>query len=214
MNHMLNILNSGGPVMIPLGFLSLVALAIVVERLWMLRGSRYMKPGVVSTLRELLTAGNFNQAVDYCDRNPGPFPALVAALVENRHAPYDELKQIMEDTARLRLRSLQRGLAALGTIVAGAPLLGLLGTVIGMIKIFAVVATAGSQVTEQLSLGISEALVTTASGLIIAIPSLFTHSFLEARAGAIITEMETQIIDLLHLVRRPVGESVGEDDES
>ena len=210
MTHMLNILKSGGPVMVPLGLLSLVALAIVVERLWVLRASNYLNAGVVSTLRELLLGGNFDQAVSYCDRNPGPFAALVATLVENRHAPYDELKQSREDTARLRLRSLQRGLAALSTIVAGAPLLGLLGTVIGMIKIFSVVATAGSQVTEQLSLGISEALVTTASGLIIAIPALFTHSFLEARAGAIVTEMEAQIIDMLHLVRRP---NTGDDGE-
>lgn len=213
MNHMLNILRSGGPVMIPLGLLSLVALAIVIERLWMLRTAKFIKPGVISTIRELLVGSRFDQAIDYCRRNPGPFQDLVATLIENRNAPYDELKQIMEDTARHRLHSLQRGLAALGTIVAGAPLLGLLGTVIGMIKIFAVVATAGSQVTEQLSLGISEALVTTASGLIIAIPALFTHSYLEGRSGAIITEMEAQLIDLLHLVRRPETSEPEEEDE-
>ncbi len=203
MTHFLRILYSGGPVMIPLALLSLVALAIVIERLWVLRASNYMKPTTVATLNELLSAHRFKQAIDYCRRNPGPFADLVATMVENREAPYDELKQIMEDTARHRLHSLQRGLAALGTVVAGAPLLGLLGTVLGMIKIFAVVASAGSQVTEALSLGISEALVTTASGLIIAIPALFTHSFLEARAAAIIDEMEVRLIELLHFVRRP-----------
>ncbi|MCK5378053.1 MAG: MotA/TolQ/ExbB proton channel family protein [Acidobacteria bacterium] len=208
MTHILRILSSGGLVMIPLGLLSLVAVAIVIERFWTLRASRYMQPTTVATLNELLAGGRFKQAVDYCRRNPGPYADLVATLVENRHAPYDELKQIMEDTARHRLHNLQRGLAALGTIVAGAPLLGLLGTVVGMIKIFAVVATAGSQVTEALSMGISEALVTTASGLIIAIPTLFTHSFLEARAGGIIAEMEIRLIDLMHFVRRS-----DEDDE-
>ena len=208
MTHILRILSSGGPVMIPLGLLSLVAVAIIIERFWTLRASRYMQPTTVATLNELLAGGQFKQAVDYCRRNPGPYADLVATLVENRHAPYDELKQIMEDTARHRLHNLQRGLAALGTIVAGAPLLGLLGTVVGMIKIFAVVATAGSQVTEALSMGISEALVTTASGLIIAIPTLFTHSFLEARAGGIIAEMEIRLIDLMHFVRRS-----DEDDE-
>ncbi len=208
MTHILRILSSGGLVMIPLGLLSLVAVAIVIERFWTLRASRYMQPTTVATLNELLAGGQFKQAVDYCRRNPGPYADLVATLVENRHAPYDELKQIMEDTARHRLHNLQRGLAALGTIVAGAPLLGLLGTVVGMIKIFAVVATAGSQVTEALSMGISEALVTTASGLIIAIPTLFTHSFLEARAGGIIAEMEIRLIDLMHFVRRS-----DEDDE-
>ncbi len=202
MTHILDILSSGGPVMIPLALLSLVALAIVIERLWVLRASKFMQPTTVATLNELLAGGRFQQAIDYCRRNPGPYAGLVATLVEHRKAPYDELKQIMEDTARHRLNNLQRGLAALGTIVAGAPLLGLLGTVVGMIKIFAVVATAGSQVTEALSSGISEALVTTATGLIIAIPALFTHSFLEARAGAIVSEMEIRLIDLLHFVRR------------
>lgn len=210
MTHIFNILSSGGPVMIPLALLSLVALAIVIERLWMLRGSNYMQPTTVATLNELLAGGRFKQAIDYCRRNPGPYADLVATMVENRNAPYDELKQIMEDTARHRLQNLQRGLGALGTIVAGAPLLGLLGTVVGMIKIFAVVATAGSQVTEALSLGISEALVTTASGLIIAIPALFTHSFLEARAAGIISDMEIRLIDLLHFVRRAETEN---DDE-
>ena len=211
MTHILDILSSGGPVMIPLAILSLVAMAIVIERLWMLRASKFMQPTTVATLTELLAGRQFKQAIDFCKRNPGPYADLVATLVEHRNAPYDELKQIMEDTARHRLNSLQRGLAALGTIVAGAPLLGLLGTVIGMIKIFSVVATAGSQVTEALSLGISEALVTTASGLIIAIPALFTHSFLEARAGAIVAEMEIRLIDLLHFVRRSENDK---DDEA
>jgi biopolymer transport protein ExbB len=96
---------------------------------------------------------------------------------------------------------LQRGLPALATIVAGAPLLGLLGTVIGMIKIFSVVATAGSGITEQLSSGISQALITTATGLVIAIPALFTHSYLESRAVSILSDIEAQILDFLHLVR-------------
>ncbi len=203
MNHLIDVLKSGGPVMIPLGLLSLVALALIVERLWFLRPSLYINQDTLSTLTELLAAQRFDRALEFCRHRSDPFAALVATLVENRSAPYDELKQILEDTARQRLRSLQRGLSALGTIVGGAPLLGLLGTVVGMIKIFSVVATAGSQVTESLSLGISEALITTATGLIIAIPTLFTHSFLEARAENIIATMEARLLDLLHLVRRP-----------
>jgi len=210
MNHFIDILESGGPVMIPLGLLSLMALALILERLWFLRPALYMNPDTLSTLTELLASGRFNRALEFCRHRSDPFAGLAAVLIENRAAPYDEIKQILEDTARQRLRKLQRGLSALGTIVAGAPLLGLLGTVIGMIKIFSVIATAGAQVTESLSLGISEALVTTATGLIIAIPALFTHSFLEARAENIIGGMETRLLDLLHLVRRP---PVTEDEE-
>jgi biopolymer transport protein ExbB len=195
------ILVNGGPVMIPLGVLSLVALAIILERLWVLRRSNYLQAATIQALSGLLASQKFRGALDYCRRHPGPFTDLVAALVENRHAPYEELKEILEDTGRLQLMGLQRGLPALATIVAGAPLLGLLGTVIGMIKIFSVVATAGSGITEQLSSGISQALITTATGLVIAIPALFTHSYLESRAVNILSEIEGQILDFLHLVR-------------
>ncbi len=199
---MVDILISGGPVMIPLGLLSMVALAIIIERLWILRRGNYLQAATVQALSGLLAGGKFRSAVDFCRRHPGPFTGLVIALVENRNAPYEELKEILEDTGRLQLMSLQRGLPALATIVAGAPLLGLLGTVIGMIKIFSVVATSGSGITEQLSSGISQALITTATGLVIAIPALFTQSYLESRAVAILADIEAQILDFLHLVRQ------------
>ena len=198
---MVDILISGGPVMIPLGILSLVALAIIIERLWVLRRANFLQPSTVQTLSGLLASDKFQGAIDFCRRHPGPFTDLVIALLENRRAPYEELKEVLEDTGRLQLMGLQRGLPALATIVAGAPLLGLLGTVIGMIKIFSVVATSGSGITEQLSSGISQALITTATGLVIAIPALFTHSYLEARAVGILSDIEAQILDFLHLVR-------------
>ena len=208
---MVDILISGGPVMIPLGVLSLVALAIIIERLWVLRRSNFLQTSTVETLSGLLASDKFQGAVDFCRRHPSPFADLVTALVENRRAPYEELKEILEDTGRLQLASLQRGLPALATIVAGAPLLGLLGTVIGMIKIFSVVATAGSGITEQLSSGISQALITTATGLVIAIPALFTHSYLEARAIGILSDIEAQILDFLHLVREHAKDQDEED---
>ena len=208
---MVDILISGGPVMIPLGLLSLVAVAIIIERLWVLRRSNFLQSSTVQTLSGLLASDKFQGAVDFCRRHPGPFTDLVTALVENRRAPYEELKEILEDTGRLQLMGLQRGLPALATIVAGAPLLGLLGTVIGMIKIFSVVATAGSGITEQLSSGISQALITTATGLVIAIPALFVHSYLEARALSILSDIEAQILDFLHLVRE--HERSGEEDD-
>jgi biopolymer transport protein ExbB len=189
--------------MIPLGVISLVAVAIILERLWILRRSNYLKDVTVTSLSQLLANREYRSAIEYCRRHPGPFSHLVTALVDNRQAPYDELKEILEDTGRRELLGLQRGLGALATIVAGAPLLGLLGTVLGMIKIFTVVAAAGSGITEQLASGIAQALITTATGLIIAIPTLFTHSVLEGRAVSILAEIEQQLLDFLHLVRRP-----------
>jgi biopolymer transport protein ExbB len=210
----IDIYRSGGPVMYPLGLLSVVALAIILERLWVLRRANYLEPGTVNALSALLGGREYKAAADYCRRHPGPFTELVATLVENRHAPYDELKEVLEDTGRRQLLSLQRGLPALATIVGGAPLLGLLGTVLGMIAIFKAVATGGTGITEQLATGISQALITTATGLIIAIPALFIHSYLEARAVTILADIESQIMDFLHLVRRPdvTDEKSGESD--
>ena len=204
---MIDILYSGGPVMIPLGVLSLVAVAIVLERTWVLRRSNYLKTVTVSTLSGLLAKREYEDTVEHCRRNPGPFAELTRTLVENRQAPYDELKEILEDTGRRQLLSLQRGLGALATITAGAPLLGLLGTVLGMIDIFQAVAATGGSITEQLAGGIAQALITTATGLIIAVPILFIHSFLEAQAVGILSEIEAQLLDFLHLVRRPVRET-------
>ena len=202
---MVDILISGGPVMIPLGVVSLVALAIIIERFWVLRRKNYLRDETVSTLQHYLVSRQYKAATDYCMMNPSPFTHLVSALVANRFAPYDELKEILEDTGRRELMGLQRGLGALATIVGGAPLLGLLGTVLGMIQIFGVVATAGSGLAEGLAAGIAQALITTAAGLIIAIPALFTHSYLEARAVGILTEVEAKIVEFLHLVRMPGG---------
>jgi biopolymer transport protein ExbB len=206
MEHIKAILETfvrGGPVMVPLGLLSLVAVTIILERLWVLRRANYLKDSMISTLGQLIAGREFDRALDYCRRKPGPFTDLVAAMIENREAPYDELKEILEDVGRRELVGLQRGLPALATIVAGSPLLGLLGTVLGMINIFKVVAGSAAGITEQLSAGISQALITTATGLIIAIPALFVHSFLEARAVAILADIEAQLLDFLHLVRRP-----------
>jgi len=200
---MIDVLISGGPVMVPLALLSLLALAIILERLWALRRKNFLDETMRSTLSQLLVRRDFGHTDEYCRRHPGPFTQLVSMLVEHRDAPYEELREVLEDTGRRELKGLERGLPALSTVVSGAPLLGLLGTVLGMIKIFAVVATSGTAVAEKLSAGIAEALITTATGLIIAIPVLFVHAYLEGRAEGILSDIEAQLLDFVHLVRSP-----------
>lgn len=199
----------GGPVMYPLAAVSIAALAIILERLWALRRRQYLNPEQLAVLAELFAAREFPRAGNYCRQHPGPFTSIVLTLVDNRNAPYDELRELLEDTGRHQLRRLQRGLTALGTLVAAAPLLGLLGTVLGMIRVFEAVARTGMARGELLSAGIAQALITTAAGLIIAIPTLFVHSYLESRAEQIVHTIEAAIIRLLHLVRRP-GDEVEE----
>lgn len=193
----------GGPVMIPLLLLSFLGLVIVVERFLVLREKNFLDPAQLSVLAELLAARQFARAREYCASHSGPLSLLVATLLDNRSAPYDELKELLEDTGRHQLRSLERGLGALATVVAAAPLLGLLGTVLGMIQVFESVSLAGAVRGEQLSAGIAQALITTAAGLIIAIPMLFLHAYLEGRAQALVQAIEARTLEFLHLVRRP-----------
>lgn len=197
----------GGPVMYPLLALSLLGLAIVVERVLVLREKNFLDPAQLSVLGELLAVGEFARAREYCTSHAGPLSVLVTTLLDNRTAPYDELKELLEDTGRHQLRFLERGLGALATVVAAAPLLGLLGTVLGMIQVFEAVSLAGTVRGEQLSAGIAQALITTAAGLIIAIPMLFLHAYLEGKAHALVQAIEARMLEFLHLVRRPREES-------
>lgn len=194
----------GGPVMFPLALLSIVALAIIFERLWALRPARFLDPTHVAVLSELLAGKDYARAAAYCREHEGPFATLVGTLIDNRTAPYEELRELLEDTGRHQLRQLQRGLPALSTVVSAAPLLGLLGTVLGMIKVFESVSLSGAVRGEQLSAGIATALITTATGLVIAIPALFLHSYLESRADELLHAIEARTIELTHLVRRGV----------
>lgn len=193
----------GGPVMYPLLALSLLGVAIVVERLLVLREKNFLDPAQLAVLGELLASGEFARAREYCSGHPGPLSVLVCTLLDNRTAPYDELKELLEDTGRHQLRFLERGLGALATVVAAAPLLGLLGTVLGMIQVFEAVSLAGTVRGEQLSAGIAQALITTAAGLIIAIPLLFLHAYLDGKAQGLAQAIEARTLEFLHLVRRP-----------
>lgn len=192
----------GGPVMVPLAVLSIVAVAIVIERLLVLREKRFLDPAQVAVVSQLLAARDFSRALAYCHQQEGPLATLVATLIDNRGAPYDELRELLEDTGRHQLRQLQRGLPGLATVVSAAPLLGLLGTVLGMIQVFEAVSLSGTTRGEMLAGGIAQALITTAAGLIIAIPALFLHSYLEARAESLVHAIEARTIEFLHLVRR------------
>ncbi len=192
----------GGPVMVPLAGLSILALAIVIERLLVLRQKKFLDPADVAVVSQLLAARDFPRALAYCRQHEGPFATLVATLIDNRSAPYDELRELLEDTGRHQLRQLQRGLPGLATVVSAAPLLGLLGTVLGMIQVFEAVSMSGTARGEALAGGIAQALITTAAGLIIAIPALFLHSYLEVRAEELVHAIEARTIELLHLVRR------------
>jgi biopolymer transport protein ExbB len=187
---MLDFIRQGGPVMWPLLICSVLAVAIIAERLINLRPTKVVPEQEVGHLRTLIDGGLLEQAEDYCDRRPGPLTNIVAAALEARHESPEGIRQVVEDQGRQEIPALQRYLGVLGTVASVSPLLGLLGTVLGMIEVFRVVSAQGIGQAESLAGGISQAMITTATGLTIAIPALVAYNAFTDKANALILEME------------------------
>jgi biopolymer transport protein ExbB len=194
---MIDVFNAGGPVMWPLLICSLLALAIIIERLINLRFSRVLNPGIVERVSGLTEGGRADKAIDVCRQNPGIYTNIVLAGLEIAESGETRSKEAIEDAGRHETARLNRYLGTLGTIAGISPLLGLLGTVLGMIEVFHTIAEAGAGQAAQLSSGISQALITTATGLLIAIPALVAHNFFREKAEAIIADLERESLRAL-----------------
>jgi biopolymer transport protein ExbB len=195
----------GGPAMYPLLACSVAALAIVIERSVNLRLSKALRGAVSETVDSLVESGVYDKAAALCRQNPAPYTSMVAAVLENRGLPPEEVKELVAEAGRHEMPHLTRYLPALSTITSISPLLGLLGTVLGMVRIFQAIAQqgGGGRTAAVLSSGISEALITTVTGLCIAIPALVFHNYFQNRAEAIGMELEKRI---LRLMRRVSGD--------
>ncbi len=183
--------------MYPLLFSSVLALSVVIERFWYLRRKKILVPEIIGVLDQIKSPGDLQMAKSICEKFKGPFSRIVLTSIENQDLPPDELRMLVEDGGRQEVRILQRGLVTLETIAAIAPLLGLLGTILGMIKVFNVIETLGVGQAKALSGGISEALITTAAGLLIGIPVLIAYNYFNHRAEAFILDIENHVILLL-----------------
>jgi biopolymer transport protein ExbB len=209
---MWDLILAGRYMMIPIALCSLVGLAVFLERLLVLRRKRIVTPELVSAVETLPRASDFSVAYAVCDRHPGPFANLVRAGLDNAENAWEITRDVLQEVGRQEGVRLLRNLRILETVAAVAPLLGLLGTVVGMIRLFGVISQVGLGNPEVLSSGISEAMVTTAAGLIVGIPTLVAHNWLEGRAQGIIFELEvyaTRVLDTLRARRqRLVGDAV------
>ena len=162
---MLEILLAGGWMMVPIVLCSIVALAIVIERFWTLRSSAVVPKGVGEQVEAWAAADELDLEHLNRLRAESALGKVLAAALANRHRSRDVIKEAVEDTGRHVVHELERYLNTLGTIAAISPLLGLLGTVIGMIKVFTAITSAGVGDPAVLANGISEALITTAAGI-------------------------------------------------
>lgn len=200
----IELFNAGGLVMWPLLICSLVAVAITIERLFALRRANLLNPTVVERIAGLAEGGRLDRALAFCKENPGMFSGIIASGLEMADLGEREsaAKEAVEDAGRHESVKLSRYLGTLGTIVGISPLLGLFGTVIGMIDVFKTIAESGAGQAAALSSGISQALITTATGLLVAIPSLVAYNFLNEKVTYIVSDLESESIRVLRAVYR------------
>jgi len=192
---------SGGWLMLPIIFCSMVSLAIIVERFWSLRIDKVLPEHLVATVWNAVKNGTFQTSdLDLLKKQSALGKILSAGLI-HRNQPRERIKQSIEERGREVVHDLERFLDILGTIASISPLLGLLGTVVGMISVFASITTHGVGDPGALAGGISQAMVTTAAGLSVAIVSLVFYRYFRRRVDTIVVEMEREaikMVDVLH----------------
>ncbi len=208
----IEIFKAGGPVMWPLAACSLVALAIILERAINLRASRVLNPAVVERVTGLAEGGRIDRAIEACRQHPGIYSHIVMAGLEVvlRGEGEPLAKEAVEDAGRHETARLHRYLGTLSTIVGISPLLGLLGTVTGMIEVFRTISETGAGQAAQLSGGISQALLTTATGLLIAIPALVAHNFFHEKAQVLVTDLERESLRVLRGIYQTPGSAASD----
>lgn len=195
---MIRLFLSGGPIMFVLLFLSLIAMTIVIERLMYFRKNRVDEEAVLTRLKGALEAGHHNEALAICDASPTPVTNLLRVGISYRDQPLSVIKEMVMDAAELEIPKMERYLTTLGTISTIAPLLGLLGTVIGIITAFNVMNQfQGIGDPSALAGGIATALITTAGGIIVAVPATIFYNYLTGKVNHNIIRLETRVNELV-----------------
>ena len=195
---MLELVRAGGWPMIPLVLLAVASVAIIVERFWSLRRDAVLPPGLGDEVRAWAARADALEPAHIDSlRRTSPLGALLAAALDVRHRPGDQVRERIEDVGRHLVHRMERFLNSLGTIAAAGPLLGLFGTVVGMIQMFLGILDHGIGDVNQLAGGIGKALVCTATGMVVAIPALVFHRYFRGRIAGYIVDMEHEAIQLL-----------------
>jgi biopolymer transport protein ExbB len=200
---MVDLFYRGGLVMYPILLCSLAALTVFLERLWTLRRSRLIPAGLTSKLVDAISSGQIDQAIALCDANSyAPLARIAkAGLVQYGESP-EMVRFMVSEIGGQEAARLERYQRVIGTVAYIAPLLGLLGTVSGMIKAFDVIATHSVGDPAHLAGGISEALITTAAGLLVAIPVVIMHKIIQSRASMLSLELDKEAVTLTeHLIK-------------
>ncbi len=197
---MFEFLKAGGLLIVPIMLCSVIAMAIVIERFMTLRARNIAPDNIISRVHKLITQGIPPKKAEIEDiRKSSVVGKVLAAGLENSHQPRHIMKESLEETGRHAAHHLNRYMTALGTVAAVTPLLGLLGTVVGMIQVFSVITTMGVTSPSDLAGGISTALITTAAGISVAVPALIFHRYFNGRINDYVVRLEQEALKLVEL---------------
>ena len=200
---MMNYILQGGVIMLPIVLCSILACGIVIERLWNLRRKRILRYDILHRIEELLREQKIPEATTLCKRHQSTMTRILLVAILNYDRPKAEIKEMIEEHGRQEVPVLERYLTSLGTIASISPFLGLLGTVVGLLKVFeAISQTGGVTNAAVLSEGIHNALITTVAGLCVAIPSLVAYNYFARKAEGLILEVERVALRLLNILKR------------
>ncbi len=194
---MFEIVKAGGPIMVPIILASIVAAAIFLERLWTLQQGRVLPAELTEKVWKWVEQRQIQDKHIVALQQNSPLGKILAAGLANRHRERSIIKEAIEDTGRHVVHELERFIGTLGTIASISPLMGLLGTVVGMIRTFNAIQTEGIGDPAALGGGIAEALITTAAGLTVAIPALLGYKYLRGRVDRLVVQMEKESIKLV-----------------
>ena len=197
---MFELVQAGGWLMLPILLCSVIAAAIIIERLWTLRQKKVIPEKLLTGIWNLLSSDALTEQHITEIENGSPLGRVLAAGLINRHQPRDLIRESIEENGRHVVHEMERFMNTLGTISTITPLLGLLGTVIGMIRVFTAITVIGVGDPSQLAGGISEALITTAAGLTVAIPSLIFYRHLKRRIDELVVAMEQEAMKLVEFL--------------
>ena len=195
----------GGFIMIPLLALSLVCIYILVERSLVLKAALKEDRTFMKRIKDYITEGEFESAMKLCKNTNTPYARLIQKGVSRIGRPMNDVLVAIENVGNLEVARLEKGFSWLATTAAGAPMIGFLGTVIGMVEAFFALASAGGSANVSiLANGIYEALVTTVAGLIVGIIAMFAYNYLVSRVNRVMNQLEAKTLEFMDLLNEPV----------
>ncbi len=203
---MLTVMTKGGPLMWFILISAILAIAVFFERLFHYHRAQIHTTDFVNGILNSLKHGNVNEAIGTCKNTAGPVAEVVETAVNHHDRPREEIRESVQDTARTEVTRLERNLPILVTIAQVTPLIGFLGTVWGMIQVFMVIERTQQATAGQLAGGVWQALLTTAGGLVVAIPSYIAYNYLVSRVQNLVLDMERAANETVqYLVRKEEG---------